>query len=180
MSEFIADLEPDEVPVAAEARMMMMGELLAKPAPEPEETPPPDRMTAVSHLADGAATHMNHAVRHFLHVRELAGKLGDDRMDYHLRHQEEHLAESADHLIRLKAALAAYIPAIGTELEQLHAVTQPGAPPVRSLPAGEYLPVITDEQDELRTSAPLPRPARPATSDNYDVVFTRPGGPEPA
>jgi hypothetical protein len=176
MSEFIAALEPDEVPVSAR---MMLDELLAKPAPKPEETPEPDRMTAVSHLADGATTHMQHTIRHFLHVKELAGKLGDDRLDYHIQHEEEHLAESADHLIRLKAALGDYIPEIGTELEQLHAVTQPGVPLIRSFPAGEYLPVITDERDELRSCPPLPRPARAAADDNYDVVFIRPGGPEP-
>jgi hypothetical protein len=179
-------LVPDEVPVTGR---MMLAELMAKPAPKPEDTPPPDRVTATAHLLDGATTHMQHTTRHFLHVKEISGQLGDDRLDYHVQHEEEHLGEALDHLNRLKAALCEYYPEIGAELDQLHLITQLNKalppsrsfpPSARSLPAEDYLPKVADKADELRSITPLPRPARPVTHDNYDVTFIKPGGPEPA
>jgi hypothetical protein len=175
VSEFIAELAPDEVPVAAEARISL-DEAVARPAAKPEETPSPDRIRAVAHLADGVLTGLNHSARHLDAAKTSASN--PERLRFNLEHLDLHLGDAVDHARRLVAGLAAYYPEIGAELGKLHQVTQPA----RSAPGrdGEYLPVIADERDELRSFTPLPRPVRPATDDDYDVVFPRPGAPEPA
>jgi hypothetical protein len=182
MSEFIPELEPDEIPVTGR---MKLAEVLAKPAPEPEKTPEPDQARAVAHLSDGVLTNLGHAARHLDTLQDPVVQKDPERLKFNISHLEDHLAESLDHARRLQAALAAYYPDVAAELGKLHNVSQMGAalpPPARSV-AGyedEYCPVVTDERDELRNPAAELRPARSAQDDHYNVVFTRPGGPEPA
>jgi hypothetical protein len=90
-----------------------------------EDVPARDRAKTIAHLIDTVQTNLGHGIRHLEAARAAYARGDHAAVEFNMRHSRDHLAgETLEHVVKLVATLRDWYPAVGSELDRLHRITQ--------------------------------------------------------